>query len=256
MFSELPVIVSPSVPPTTFSIVLADESVSVSPTFTIWAAAFDKSTATDRVVVLLKLTASVPPPASLIVSLPKARSVSNANVSLPMPPVSMLFCELPVSVSLSDPPIAFSIVVADESVSVSPAFTTWAAALERSTATARPDVVPKSTVSVPPPASLTVSLPRARSVSNAYVSLPAPPVSVLLSELPVSVSLSDPPTTLSTTVPADRVSVSPVFTIWAAALDRLTATFRVVVPLKSSVSIPPPASLTVSLPSVRSVSNR
>ena len=77
MFNELPVSVSLSVPPITFSIVVADERVSVSPVFTTWAAAFDRSTDTFRPVVLLKLSVSVPPPASLIVSIPSVRSVSN-----------------------------------------------------------------------------------------------------------------------------------------------------------------------------------
>ena len=65
-----------SVPPVTFSSVLAEERVSVRSAFTTWAAAFDRLTATVRVVVAPKSSASVPPPASLIVSLPNARSVS------------------------------------------------------------------------------------------------------------------------------------------------------------------------------------
>ena len=70
MFSELPVSVSPSEPPITFSIVLPAESVSVSTEFTTCAAAFDRSTDTVRVDVPLKSSVSVPPPDSLIVSLP------------------------------------------------------------------------------------------------------------------------------------------------------------------------------------------
>ena len=255
MASELPVNVSPSDPPVAFSIVPPEESVSVRPVFTTWAAAFDRSTVTTRPVVALKLSASVPPPDSTIVSLPSARSVLNTYVSLPAPPVSALFSELPVSVSWSAPPVMFSSVLPEESVSVRPAFTIWADAFDRSMATFRVVVPLKSSVSVPPPDSTSVSLPCVRSVSKTKLSLPAPPVSTLFSVLPVSESFSVPPITFSIVLPDERFSVSPTLTIWAAPFDRLTATFRVVVPLKSSVSAPPPDSTIVSLPSARSVSN-
>ena len=84
--------------------------------------------------------------------------------------------------------------------------------------------------------------------------MPAPPVSVLFSELPVSVSLSVPPVTFSMVFPAESVRLNPALTICDTAVDRLAATLRVVVPLKSSASVPPPDSMIVSVPSVRSVS--
>ena len=171
---------------------------------------------------------------------------------------------LPVNVSLSAPPITFSSVVPDDRISVSPAFTTCAAAFDKSTATERVVVVWKSSVSIPPPDSLIVSVPSARSVSNTYVSSPPPPVNLsfplkpvrLLARLfPVNVSLSAPPITFSKALLSDRISVSPAFTTCAAAYDKSIATERVVVVWKSSVSIPPPDSLTVSVPNARSASN-
>ena len=77
MDSEFPVNVSLSAPPIRFSTVLLSDKSSVSPAFTTCAAAFDKSTDTERVVVVWKSSVSIPPPDSLIVSVPRDRSVSN-----------------------------------------------------------------------------------------------------------------------------------------------------------------------------------
>ena len=72
----------------------------------------------------------------------------------------------------------------------------------------------------------------------------------------MKVSLKAPPMTFSIVEPDDSVSVKPTFTACAADFDRSITTLRVVVPEKSRVSVPPLASMIVSLPSARSVSNR
>ena len=77
MASPFPANVSLRAPPITFSSVLLDDRISVSPAFTACAAAFDKSIETERVVVVWKSSVSIPPPVSLIVSVPNDRSVSN-----------------------------------------------------------------------------------------------------------------------------------------------------------------------------------
>ena len=61
----------------TFSTVVPDVNVRVSPGFTTCSVAMDRSMVMRRVVVELKLSVSVPPPDSLIVSFPSAKSVSN-----------------------------------------------------------------------------------------------------------------------------------------------------------------------------------
>ena len=89
LFRALPVRVSPRAPPVTFSIVLPAERVRVSPALTTCAAALPRLMVTARVVVAEKSSVSTPPPDSLIVSLPRALSVSKRKVSLPAPPVSV-----------------------------------------------------------------------------------------------------------------------------------------------------------------------
>ena len=128
-------------------------------------------------------------------------------------------------------------------------------AFDRSMAMFRVDVKLKSSVSIPPPDSSMVSAAWLESVSKMYVSLPAPPVNTFASELPISVSFNVLPMTFSTVVLDDNVRTTPVFTTCEVDLDRSTKILRVVVLLKSSVSTPPPASLIVSFPSARSVSN-
>ena len=84
----------------TFSIVLPAERVRVSPALTTCAAALPRLMLTARVVVAEKSRVSTPPPDSLIVSLPRALSVSKRKVSLPAPPVSTSLPPPPSIVSL------------------------------------------------------------------------------------------------------------------------------------------------------------
>ena len=89
------------------------------------------------------------------------------SVSFPVPPVSTLFSEFPVRVLLSAPPVTFSMAFAADNVSVRLEFTTWAAVLERSTATDWVVVCEKSSVSVPlPTASMIEVLPRGELALN------------------------------------------------------------------------------------------
>jgi hypothetical protein len=82
LFRALPVRVSPRAPPMTFSMVAPEERVRVSPALTACADGLPRLTATARVVVAEKSRVSTPPPDSLIVSLPRAVSVSKRKVSV------------------------------------------------------------------------------------------------------------------------------------------------------------------------------
>ena len=85
------------------------------------------------------------------------------------------------------------------------------------------------------------------------MSSPAPPVNRLASVFPVIVSLRDPPPTFSIVVPDENANDKAEFTT-CDDRDRSMLMLRVVVPLKSSVSVPPRESMIVSLPSAPSVS--
>src|SRR5262249_31576044 len=161
------------------------------------------------------------------------------------------FRALPIIVSPSAPPMAFSTVSPAERVRVSPALTTCAAGLPRLIVTGRVVVAEKSRGFGRAPGGATATLPRALAVArrkgggravgkgvewlphSSVTGAPARPFKTLFRALPVSTSPSAPPVTFSTVSPAGRVRVSPALTTCAAGLPRLRITRRVVVAEKS-----------------------
>src|SRR5262249_56837668 len=114
---------------------------------------------------------------------------------------------------------------------------------------------PGPSLFAPPPAAAPVrGAPAPARPAGAW--FPPPPDSALCGAFPVRVSPRAPPMTFSIVAPDERVSVSPALTACAAGLARLTATARVVVAEKSSVSTPPPDSSMHSLPLALSASHR
>ena len=203
--------------------VVAEPSVKVRFGLTICAVARPRFTEIPVLVVKEKSSVSVPPPDSSIVSLPRDAFAPKMYVSFPNPPINLsspgpplrtLASVFPVNVSFSDPPITFSIVVAEPSVRVSVGLTICAVARPRFTEIPVFVVAEKSSVSVPPPDSSIVSLPKETFASKMYVSFPNPPVSKSSPAPPVRVSLPAPPISVSFPLPPSRKSLPrPPFSV-------------------------------------------
>src|SRR5262249_49438041 len=152
---------------------------------TTCAAGLPRSTATARVVVAEKSRVSTPPPASLIVSLPRALSVSKRKVSLPAPPFSVssppppsitLLRPLPVRVSPAAPPLRCPVVARSPGLCAARGWPPGAAGGRGGPPAGGGGGGERSGVRPPPPASWMVSLPGAGWVSRGWVSLRPLPV--------------------------------------------------------------------------------